>query len=236
MRVIEIYDEDSLPRQEHEVGLWTIQGNVSNPEGWILLLNEEEQLHLTQLQENLTEAWPSEKNNHSTEVFEKFFDEIVDFLSPISEIVQVIDPVLMKDLSYECYFEEDAYYPPIPYFEDHLSSGLQRPNFGPKQVRTLRGIKPGNILIQCNSIHNFKRKLLILSEPYSDRKNSREDALWYDYIDLNGSTVQSGSVLDVGVLPYNTGKWNPTNCLLRTGKKRLSTKQIAKMIYAVHQN
>jgi len=104
---------------------------------------------------------------------------------------------------------------------------LFRKNFGPRQVRTKRGIKPGNILIDVRLAgRGHSNRIVVLSKPTVNDRNS----LLFDFMVINGTAkgrLRRGFLTDRSVIPYGTGVWNPSNYLLRTGKRGLTKKEIS---------
>jgi hypothetical protein len=105
----------------------------------------------------------------------------------------------------------------------------ERPYHGPDQVRTVRGIKPGNILIMAaRGDKGFRKRILIVSKPYVSFLFGKP-CIEYDFLILNGRTkgwLMSGFTSDSGVTPYHSGMWNTRNYMLRAHRKRLSEEQI----------
>jgi hypothetical protein len=117
---------------------------------------------------------------------------------------------------------------------------LGRPYFSTKQVRTTRGIKRGNLLIKVSKLNRSwpKIKVLVLSEPYTKKVSSRDGSLWVDIIYLEGPQkgyVHAMSLADHSVISY--GKvWNKSYYFIRTGRKRLSEKQIGEVVKKIYKN
>ena len=107
---------------------------------------------------------------------------------------------------------------------------FERKHFGPNQVRTIGGIKPGN---KYRIMHGNKRHalILVLSEPY-DRKGK----LVFDYVILpihkkSGLTTMSKHYCtDVSVVQYDDGNWNSRNWLSRTGRSTMELIEIKDLI------
>lgn len=100
-----------------------------------------------------------------------------------------------------------------------------RPHYGPRQVRTPRGIKRGNILEH----HIIYGRILVLSSPERDESPFGGESLTFRAIVLDGLSrgrVEEIYLSDSGVVPYNSGMWNPTHHLERTGTKRLTEGEI----------
>jgi len=117
----------------------------------------------------------------------------------------------------------------------------ERPNFGKKQVRSLRGVKPGTILVHLyTGKFPSKETILVIQEPFKDNKGT----WWFDGIVLCGESkgnMERYSLADCSVVLNmdSTGKtcfWNPFNYLLRTGKKRLAQRQVKKLVKKIFRN
>jgi len=97
---------------------------------------------------------------------------------------------------------------------------IKRPYFGPRQVRTLRSIKPG-LILKC--VHSLGSEvILVLSDPYEFNSGLCFD---YAYYPLKYRFVETASCADRGIVPYVGGYWN-RNHLLRTGRKKLTSKEV----------
>ena len=94
--------------------------------------------------------------------------------------------------------------PLLPKFSTH------RPNFGRKQVRSLRGIKPGLVLIKKpDNVH-----ILVIDKPSHDETSNR----WKVEVctcDLTDNKEYTVSLSDFGVVPYPNGLWDTRNWLSR---------------------
>lgn len=96
-------------------------------------------------------------------------------------------------------------------------SDSNRKHFGPKQVRTLKGIKIGTMLFECNNLGGKTVRLLvkITGEPYQDEIG------WFVKCERSfdrGKTWLEDTVglEDQNVLPYTgNGQWNRSNWLER---------------------
>ncbi|MHA1829178.1 MAG: hypothetical protein ACTSX6_11090 [Candidatus Heimdallarchaeaceae archaeon] len=112
----------------------------------------------------------------------------------------------------------------------------ERPNFGPRQVRTLEGIKPGNIFKKVGLAGTGSESLiLIISEPFPKIiGDDKLPSMRFEYLVLRGCMkgwLDGAFAADKSVIPYLPGNvWNNSNYLLRTGRKRLTEKQIAEKI------
>lgn len=96
-----------------------------------------------------------------------------------------------------------------------------RPNWGPRQVRTLGGVKPGNIFIAV-SRDGSRSQILILSESFQEEGNWR---CWVCHIPHR--TKRKIFLADYGAVPYTERLlWNRTNYLLRIGRRRMSPEDI----------
>lgn len=90
------------------------------------------------------------------------------------------------------------------------SYAVERPDFGPTQVRNADEIKPGQILIK----HNFgeeknEKKIMVI------RLSRVGDNLLIEgeYIDYLNSAKTICYLSDFGVVPYKSGLWNVFNWL-----------------------
>jgi len=92
----------------------------------------------------------------------------------------------------------------------------KRPYFGPKQVRTLKGIKPGRMLLGKMHGKPFHFIFIVRGKPFQDdngnwfvpvsRKSVTEKGRWYS-LEI--------SLSDYGVIPYKNGQWHTKNWLSR---------------------
>lgn len=107
--------------------------------------------------------------------------------------------------------------------EGHGSRGgeillTKRPRFGPKQVRSLKGLRVGTKLRQCCKASGTVEKILVevTGEPYQSILSLRVSCR--TSLD-GGKTWHEGGYLSLGdmnVVPYtHNGKWNPSNWLER---------------------
>lgn len=86
----------------------------------------------------------------------------------------------------------------------------KRPNFGSKQIRSLKEIKPGMVVIDPS--FNFTYK--IVGEPYQDENGSWwVDVLWN--LTHDKWLPEEMSLADHGVVPYHNGFWNQQKWLSR---------------------
>lgn len=109
---------------------------------------------------------------------------------------------------------------------------IERPYFGPKQVRTLRGIKLGGHYDWAHNGEVFWR-YLVVSEPWQD-----EDGDWWidtiqwdeDEADWSGY-IEPHCLADHGVVPYegDIKNYNPVSALLRTGEKRMPLEEVEEL-------
>lgn len=99
---------------------------------------------------------------------------------------------------------------------------LTRPRFGRRQVRTLGGLSRGLVLTD-----SWRGMIVVLGSPYEEG-NEKKGAYGYDYATRGKSGWYRSSAYcpDVSVLPYEDGRWNTANCLLRTGLRRLPEEEI----------
>lgn len=105
-----------------------------------------------------------------------------------------------------------------------------RPHFGPRQVRTPAGIKPGSRLIIVT--RNSRDHIIVRSEPYPNPGDWDWEPvgpvgdLVFEYT-FEGENRRHRMLLwSAGVVPDERGRWNPTRHLLRTGRKRLTTEEM----------
>lgn len=100
-----------------------------------------------------------------------------------------------------------------------------RPNWGPRQVRTPRGIKPGNVLTMAMGRYQERCTIVVLTKPYPDKN----DPSWwrFDYLvprcPISPAMRRSATLGDFGVIGH-AEHWNRTNYLERTGRKRVNLK------------
>ena len=103
---------------------------------------------------------------------------------------------------------------------------VNRPHFGPRQVRTPAGIKPGNALTLVRGAKRYHDTIIVLSESYTDESGD----LVFDLVYRKGLPNRACKVTyylsDFGVVLYDSGWWNPTNCLLRTGRRCLTPEEL----------
>ncbi len=105
-----------------------------------------------------------------------------------------------------------------------------RPHFGPRQVRTPAGIKPGNRLIKVT--RNSRDYIIVRSDPYPNPGDWDWEPvgpvgdLIFDYTYEDENQRRRMLLSSVGVVLYGDKWWSPTNHLLRTGHKRLTTEEI----------
>ena len=103
----------------------------------------------------------------------------------------------------------------------HLISSNKRPHHGPTQVRTLEGLKFGGIYKVFNHITRCAENILMVSKPRKDEHGCWQvkTVSW-----VNGrptGEVQVKSCADLSIVPYQSGTWNTTKALFRTGRKNL---------------
>lgn len=106
-----------------------------------------------------------------------------------------------------------------------LGETKSRPNFGPRQVKTPKGIRPGNVLVHVFGEHKpqSRKVIIVLSDPYLLDEEEPVEGLAFDYTyeeDLLEAVVFvfTNYLCNMGVVPYSDGEWNPTDHLLRTGR------------------
>lgn len=97
-----------------------------------------------------------------------------------------------------------------------------RSHWGPRQVRTSRGIKLGNVLTMVQGRSHEKILIVVVSEPHLD-----DELGWlcFDCLDPGGSLSRL-PLTDFGVVPYVNGRWNRINHLLRTGRHRVDVSKL----------
>lgn len=103
----------------------------------------------------------------------------------------------------------------------------ERPHFGPRQVRTRNGLKPGTILIS-KSAGWYQRKILIVKAP------ELVNGIWWSYyvrlpVTTRPAYIDKLATTDMGVEPYWDGEWNSMNHLLRSGRTILTLKEISEI-------
>lgn len=91
----------------------------------------------------------------------------------------------------------------------------KRPHWGPRQVRTSSGVKPGNMLVKVTGRPQGRSTITVLTEPRPDDVGQR-----FEYLTSSGHQI-GAYLADFGILPYDAGSWNRTNHLLRTGRRRI---------------
>lgn len=113
----------------------------------------------------------------------------------------------------------------------HVSSAqIGRPHWGLRQVRSLSGLKVGQICkIKHSHLEGNDHNIIVLSEPFQNSKGQ-----WtyeYTYWPLKGdfNLILTAFCDDKGIVPYDDGKWNRTNSIHRTGRLRLSGRKLAKI-------
>lgn len=97
-----------------------------------------------------------------------------------------------------------------------------RPYWGPRQVRTLRGVRPGAVLMRRSRLAGYyggRQVFVVVRGPYS----RDHDLGWVDIVYLNDDVNRgyqfSLSLSDFGVVPYPGGAWNQANYLVRAGRR-----------------
>lgn len=90
-----------------------------------------------------------------------------------------------------------------------MDSQSVRKHFGPKQVRTLRGLKIGTVLYECSNFGKKTTRVLvkITGEPYRNHIGTIVDCERSD----DGGKTWEPSLIGLGdhnVVPYQSGAWN----------------------------
>ena len=88
----------------------------------------------------------------------------------------------------------------------------ERPNFGPRQIRTPRGLKLGRMIIEFKEGHGPWKLFKVVSLP------EKKGAGWIIKVS-NSLWEEEKSLQDHNIFPYKSGLWNPEWCFLRTGAK-----------------
>lgn len=109
-----------------------------------------------------------------------------------------------------------------------------RPYWGPRQVRTLRGVRPGAVLMRRSRLagsYGGQQVFVVVRGPYS----RDHDLGWVDIVYLDGGVNRdyqfSLSLGDFGVVPYPGGAWNQTNYLERAGRRhRFSDGEVCSLL------
>ena len=90
----------------------------------------------------------------------------------------------------------------------------ERPNFGRRQVRTLKGLKFGQMYLLKSAGCSRLQHIQIIKEPY---QNADRD--WLVNIRLFRGNVPFGTtsllLALVSLYPLKNGDWNTQNCILR---------------------
>lgn len=101
------------------------------------------------------------------------------------------------------------------FFDQALSGpplGTDRPHFGKRQVRTLRGIKVGNKYRKMYEKHGPGKFWVVKEEPFQDSDGDWWVKCYIYYSPRGEKTVQKHSLADAGVVAYTSGfPWNQFN-------------------------
>lgn len=88
-----------------------------------------------------------------------------------------------------------------------------RPNFGNSQVRTADEIVEGATYIKHYRTGG-KRRMKVINSPHKN-----DEGRWWMDVEYMGGPLDGKqyeeSLADAGVVPYESGLWNPTNWLER---------------------
>ena len=105
-----------------------------------------------------------------------------------------------------------------------------RPHFGPRQVRTLAGIKPGSRLIIVT--RNSRDHIVVRSEPYPNPGDWYWEPvgpvgdLVFEYTFEGENPRHRMTLWSAGIAPDEYGWWSPHLHLLRTGRRCLTTEEM----------
>ena len=105
-----------------------------------------------------------------------------------------------------------------------FSTGAQtkRPHWGPRQVRTLRGLHAGQIYLKVDARTQSSNKIIVLSEPFQDPKRKwKYKFIYWPFKEGELNFLFEGYCADMGIVP-DGGFWNQTNSLQRTWHLPLS--------------
>ncbi len=104
-------------------------------------------------------------------------------------------------------------------------SSWHRFHLGPKQVRTLRGIRPGRIYRSQNK--NMEKSLILaLSKPFQDDNGK----WWFEYTIWPGpGRLCKMSCADYSIVPYSNGIWNNYWALFRTRWRPRTKEELAEI-------
>jgi len=109
---------------------------------------------------------------------------------------------------------------------------VKRPHWGPKQVRTLRGLNAGQIYLYVHAPSSYQSsyKIIILSKPFQDSKGfwKYKYASWPLRKKKRSGLLHEHFCCDSGIVPYRSGTWNQGNSLRRI-QYFLSKKELAKI-------
>jgi len=114
----------------------------------------------------------------------------------------------------------------------------KRPHWGPKQVRTLRGLNAGQVyLFVCTLPSQNSYKRIILSKPFQDSKGfwKYKYAYWRFERKKGFGPLLEGFCSDVGIVPYSSGAWNQSNSLRRI-QYSLSKEELANIRLILEEN
>lgn len=108
-----------------------------------------------------------------------------------------------------------------------------RPHFGRRQVRTSAGVVPGNDLVMVRGDEQYRDVIIVLSEPYVSKRGKLVfDFVHKEHLSRDAILGRIYHLNDFGIVPYKSDEgdvWNPTNHLLRTGRRRLTPEEVKTM-------
>lgn len=120
----------------------------------------------------------------------------------------------------------------------------ERPDFGPRQVRTPAEINEGDYFIKVYSHLGYGVVIKVVREPYwsviVEEHEYGDWAIDVLRVESDGTPKELGStgkpyydnyfLADANVIPYPSGMWNPTNALLKIDVSELTPSTIEEIV------